>query len=476
MKATYLLAWLTPILLGASLVALAEGRPRSIAGWLRMLGCGTVLGLLLCAIAVGFLGDVVSRRIVSTLLPVMLALAVAAGYLAWRRSPHVANSIAPGPAATRPLILFLIGLLVAHAWLIASEVLLRPPYPWDAWAIWLLKPKAWMLAGHLDPFVGFAQWLADPRSQLRTADAWNYPEAIAHMGIWFTQAWGEWNAISVTVAWAVVWVALLCGCYGQLRALGLPSDRAMVAVYALGSLPLVNAHAALAGYADIWIATVLAFASLEWLRWLESRRRGHLALAIAFGVLLPTIKLEGGIWLLILASSAIYAELPQHLRRIALVLSPLIGAAAVLAYLLHWPWVGPAFDALGLHADTGVLLDHAPAVIGAAVTGLFAQYNWHLLGFGVLLTLALRWRVLLRSAPLRAFGLFVLLGCAFLFVLFVLTPVGRWAESYTVVNRLGMQMVPSMLVFAAMLWRDALPKSSSADVAPCMVAIDSSGR
>ena len=41
----------------------------------------------------------------------------------------------------------------------------------------------------------------------------------------------------------------------------------------------------------------------------------------------------------------------------------------------------------------------------------------------------------------------------FLFALFVLTPAGKWAETYTAVNRLSLQIVPAVLVFAALLWR-----------------------
>jgi hypothetical protein len=67
-----------------------------------------------------------------------------------------------------------------------------------------------------------------------------------------------------------------------------------------------------------------------------------------------------------------------------------------------------------------------------------------------------------RSSPLRALGLFLLLGCAFLFALFVLTPAGKWAESYTAVNRLSLQIVPAMLVFAALLWREPVIAEASA--------------
>jgi len=105
-------------------------------------------------------------------------------------------------------------------------------------------------------------------------------------------------------------------------------------------------------------------------------------------------------------------------------------------------------------ASAARLAARAPAVVAATATGLFAQYNWHLFWFAVPLTLLLRRHVLAGSPALRTFGLFLLLGCGFLFVLFVLTPAGRWAESYTVVNRLGLQIVPAMLVFAALLWRE----------------------
>jgi len=40
MTLVYLLAWLTPFALGASIVALFDGRPRAFADWMRVLGCG----------------------------------------------------------------------------------------------------------------------------------------------------------------------------------------------------------------------------------------------------------------------------------------------------------------------------------------------------------------------------------------------------------------------------------------------------
>ena len=472
MSFTYLIAWLTPLLLGSGIVALLAGRPRTFSEYASTFGCGFVLGVLLCGLAMAPLGRIEVDRIVPSLAAILLPVGI--GAWAWVLLRAVPNGVAARPERMRlhPLLWALLVLLAVHAWLMFDEILLRPMYPWDAWAAWLLKPKAWMLGGHLDRFVGFDAWLADASGKLRTAQTWSYPETLGRAAIWFASAWGEWNAGVVGAIWFALWIALSAGCCGQLRALGLPRDRALVATYALGSLPLINVHVALAGYADLWIATLLAFACLAWMRGLETGARGHYALAVLFAAMLPLVKLEGRIWLVILGGTMIYARMPSRFRRVALALAPVIGGGVVVAYLLRWPLIAPALDRIGLTADADVLLTHAPAVIGAAAEGLFSQYNWHLFWFAVVLTLALRFGALRASPALRILGLFLLLGCGFLFALFVLTPAGQWAESYTAVNRLSLQIVPAMLVFAALLWREpsaalvATPPPRMAEPAP----------
>jgi hypothetical protein len=450
MMLAYAGAWLTPLWLGTGLVALALGRPRGGSAWAGTLGCGFLLGVLACAAAVGLLGRIDVGRIVPALAPPLLLFGAVAWWLAWRRPP----AAVPVAGARMPGVLWILPLgLLVHAALMADEILLRPMYPWDAWAAWLMKPKAWMLAGHVDAFVAFDAWLADASGLLRTAPTAHYPEMLGRIALWFASAWGEWNGGVVGLAWLAAWSALLAGTFGQLRALGLEKGRAVVAAYALGSLPLINVHVALAGYADLWIASVLALACLAWVRWLERRERGALVLALALAASLPLIKLEGGIWLALLLASMVYERMPRPLRRIALWLAPLIGAGVVAAYLLQVPVLTPFLDGIGLSADVPALLRHAPSVIGAAAAGLFAEYNWHLFWFAVGLTLVLRRGNLAGAPALRVFGLFLLLGCGFLFALFVLTPAGRWAESHTAVNRLSLQIVPAMLAFAALLWR-----------------------
>ena len=462
MSAAYLCAWVTRLALGSGIFALRDGRPRTPSGLLRVVGGGFVLGTLATALALFPLGRVAVDAIVPRVAAVLLPLGIGAWAWVLLRARGEPASRVVAARRMHPLTWCLVALLAVHAWLMADEILLRPMYPWDAWAAWLLKPKAWMLGGHLDAFVGFDEWLADASGTLRTAQTWSYPEALGRIAVWFASAWGDWNAGVVGAIWLALWIALLGGAFGGLRSLGLARDRAVIAAYALGSLPLINVHVALAGYAGLWIAALIAFACLAWMRGLETGARGSFVLAALFALLLPTVKLEGAIWLVLLAGSMLYAWMPLRLRRIALVLAPLIGAGVVAAYLLRLALVAPALDRIGLTSDTDVLLAHAPAVIGAAADGLFSQYNWHLFWIAFALTLVVRFATLRQSAPLRFVGLFLLLGSAFLFALFVLTPAGKWAESYTAVNRLSLQIVPAMLVFAALLWREPAPGAATA--------------
>jgi hypothetical protein len=204
---------------------------------------------------------------------------------------------------------------------------------------------------------------------------------------------------------------------------------------------------------------MLGFATLAWLRWRRERDTGQLAVAIACAALLPAMKLEGAIWLLLCVTVATYDILPRRWRRLALA-----GVAAVLMALLfvsridlpvpalgwveitHSRIVVPALGEYAVHFNADALL--------SLLDSLFVQPNWHLLWWlapGIALW---RWRALREDTALRHLGAFVLLGFAFLFFLFTCTDASRWAESYTAVNRLILQLVPAAVTLLALMCRE----------------------
>lgn len=463
-----LVAWLLPLAAGSACwMAL---NPVRGPGWsASAFGIGGVLGLLLTAAvtALAARGDTEHAWIVAA--PWLAGVAVLALVVAIRRC-RLRQPSHGASAANRWLRLLLVvalATLVARGWLMLREILLRPTFPWDAWDAWEVKSKTWFLLGHYVPFVSMAQWLAHPQAPVYTSVAWAYPSTLAWMQVWFASAVGDWNEPMVNLPWFALWTGLLLGHYGQWRALGLDRIRALVAVYALGSLPLLDVHVALAGYADLWLACLLGFAVSAWLRWRRDHDVGQLIVAVVCALLLPAIKLEGAVWLLLGATIAFCGALPRRWRRWCLGI-----AVALLALLLvvgrvvvpvpglgwvtitHSHIVVPRLGEYTLHLHGGALV--------SVLSGLFVQPNWHLLWWiapGIVLW---RWRALRADPALRNLGTFIVLGLGFLLFLFAGTDAARWAASYTAVNRLVLHIVPATITLLAMLCR----RQVSADTGP----------
>jgi len=345
-------------------------------------------------------------------------------------------------------------LLAVRCVLMLDELLLRPLYPWDAWWAWSAQAKAWMQGGILDSFVDPAHWLGQSETMLRTGTAYNYPPLLANLELWYAMGAGGWIEPLVNLPWFGLWLALLCVSYGQWRALGVPRPHAWIGVYALGSLPLINVHVALAGYADLWITAAFACVVLTWVRWLKYQERGQLILALVFLVLMPLVKFEGVVWLLCLGTLMIFAAVPSRLRTLGLVAAVAAsGLFVAVSYLADLAWLRLARDLLS-GANGGRVASRSFDVLRALADGLFLQYNWHLFWFLSVGVIAWRWRRLWHSMPLRLLAGVLALAVLFVLCLFLFTPAAKWAESYTAVNRLVLQLVPLAATLCVLLLRD----------------------
>jgi hypothetical protein len=121
--------------------------------------------------------------------------------------------------------------------------------------------------------------------------------------------------------------------------------------------------------------------------------------------------------------------------------------------ITHGRIVVPALGDYAMHFNADAL--------SSLLNSLFVQPNWHLLWWlapGIALW---RWRALRDDAALRHLAAFVLLGFAFLIFLFTCTDASRWAESYTAVNRLILQLVPATITALALICRDRAPRSAA---------------
>lgn len=232
----------------------------------------------------------------------------------------------------------------------------------------------------------------------------------------------------------------------------------MLLVYGLMSLPLLDAHAALAGYADLWLAAAFGMAILCWLRWIRQRNAGQLLLAAAFALSLPLIKLEGAVWLLILSTVMLLGMLSRRSRWMVfaiLVCALAIGIAlgGFLMPIFGLGWIHLAWGQVTIPA-LGELDLHWRPVGSAMLSGLLTLPNWHLLWYFAPLMIAMRWRVFAADRCARSLGT-LLASCAlFLFVLFFFTDASAWAENYTSANRLILHIVPAVFSLLALLLSD----------------------
>ena len=468
MHPDYVLAWLLPLLVGAGAWWLANGRQRFPGCVAATLGAGWIAGVFAAA---GLLRASAHDDTLAALpqaLPGLLAAGAIIWLLAalrWRlHGAGASEAINDGTASRLPPVLrvlwwLLLALIAARLLMLADEAALRPIFPWDAWSAWAVKPKSWMLLGHADPYVPMSEWLAHPHSAARTAATWNYPELLAWLQVWFASGAGGWNEPLVDLAWSGALLAFALAAYGYWRGAGLHPLTALALVYALVSLPLIDAHVALAGYADLWVAVTLGLATLAWSRWLMTRERGQWLLGVGFALCLPALKLDGAIWLLVFAAVVALDLIPPRWRwrSGAGLLAALAVALALGGFSLPLPGLGWVEIAWGRIAIPGVapfeLTWHA--VGGAMLESLYTLPNWHLLWYALPVLVLVRGRVLLRDHAARMLGLFVLLQLSCLFVLFFFTSAAAWAEDFTSVNRLILQIVPSVFVLVEALVREA---------------------
>ena len=467
-------------------------RDATAGGWPLALGYGYILGLLATTLLVR--AQAAFGLPLNFVGPAMMlaALALAGGGFMWLRTavsnPHPMHKPEDADAGERwrqiLFALLLIGLGVRLIGL-ALEVWWRPLYPWDAWTTWTVQPRVWSELHQLVPFVDAQRWLADVSASVYTLEAWTYPKTVPLLALWPTLAFGAWNETAANLPWIGCVLALGLGFYGQARQWGASALTALIFTWLLLSLPLLNTHVALAGYADLWMAAVFSLAVIAFLQWARDgdRRQGLLAALLALAC--PLIKHEGAVWLLLFPPMLLAARLRGRWLLI------LTGLAAALG--LGWRLTGgvafgiPGLGEFHLTPDLIQVPYLGRFVLGyrgswdPVVMNFLVLANWHLLWY---LALAVAGAVLIggvrRGATRwqRVELVFIVTSLLALFILFFMTDAQRWAEQYTSINRVFLDFVPAFLfciltVFAAP--RDSAPSASSQRVtdpepAPVVVA------
>lgn len=455
---TSVVALAVPVLLGCAWVRLLI--PKATPARLAMiLGHGSLVGLLAITGILRIL-DALDAPLrfssASGLAAVLIALALIIGLLrprpalsaAFMRQAHSWPQLSLGG---RLLVCALVTLLLWRIGVLALEVYWRPLFPWDATMHWATKARVWFEHRELVPFTDGSQWLRAAGEGVYVDRHPFYPPAIPLLQVWMNLALDRWDESLMNLPWLVAFCALGLCFFSQLRVAGLTLPVAVAATYILLSMPLINIHVALAGYADLFLGATFACALMALHNWSVKRERWQAVMALLFAAACYGVKNEGAVWPMTLIPAVAAAFMA---RREAAKLFFLLCLLALFGWLVvpkDWTLAGitlnqlqPTFD---FEALRGVL------------TSVLVHDSWHLFGYLMLTLVPLG--MLISGALTKDFlPLTVALASAvglFLF-LFLFTGFGWAASNYTAVGRLSIQLAPGLAFLGALLYHELLQR------------------
>ena len=480
MRAVAFIAGLTlPWLLGMAAIAAMRGRLRTdgTAGdvaWVA--GAGYLAGAFLLTLWMRLLSIAGVRFGVLPIATPLVVATIALACFAWRRdgaglSAAVRGALqalvtSPGLAGSARLFWrFVVGWLALRFVLLGLAVSWQPLYPWDAWIQWATKARVWYELGQIAPFALPDGWFAANGAAYFDAAPF-YPPTMPLLQVWANLALGRWDDALMNWPWWQIALALVLAVYGGLRRLGTSAVSALVGALVVASLPLANAHVALAGYADLPLAAYFTVATLAFLHWAATRNTSDAVLAIVLVFACTQIKNPGLFWAMTLVPGVLVTLMPRHGLKFA---AAAFGLAVVLLAVLAQANV--ALFNYRLHLD----FDPAWRALGESY---FLLANWNLLWYAAIAVAILAWRQLF-APTLAPLTVVVIAGLLFLFVVFGFTKARAWVIDQTTVNRATLHMAPLVAVFLILGFRAfaaswaathpaPAPRASTADTLPAV--------
>ncbi len=439
------LPWLLGVLLIVRLI------PEPVDGRnTLLLGYGYFIGLLVITLGMRAL-EVLELGLMPLNLW-LLALLPTAVLMLWAKRTGQFNAWRLKPPRLTLETLIIAGLLAFLGWRglgLTLEIIERPLFPWDATMHWATKARVWSEWQQLLPFVSAEHWLSAQDPWLFTDHHPHYPRTIPLLQTWMNaMLGGGWHDRLMNLPWAGAYIALGLALFGQLRLAGINAVVAMLGVYLLLSLPLLNTHIALAGYADVFLGAFYLLAIMAFYQWARCRTLDQAVLALITGIACLMIKNEGLMWLLTLLIGLMALYLRPHRLVLVLAIGLIAGLSALWLLPADWVIAGHQLGALGL--------GFYPAAILPLLSSLFALGSWHLLYWLVVLAVSATLVQCLWSnkhcpeRPLQAVGLALGVAYGLLLLLFTTT---RYADSLpglTSVSRITLHLAPAT-VFVLML-------------------------
>ncbi len=432
------------------------GRPFAVIGYGFFVGWGLLVLVMLGLEALGL-----NQGVIRTTVPLLLLTVL--GLLLTRWVDLAPISQTQGPHGWRSLamtekwaVAVLLALLALRFGTLLTEVLIRPLYPWDAWMNWAPKARVWFEHQWLVPFVSRNDWMAGGSDAgFYTMGNWDHPPAVPLIQLWVAMVAGRWDDALINLPWWFLGVAMVMAVYGQARAAGFSPVTGLVGAYLLVSLPLVSTHIALAGYADLWIGGWMLLGTFSLYLWAVQGNLRQAPFVLVAAIALPLFKTPGLIWGMILIAVLLVARL--RLRTLVWLAVGALVALGVIVLTIGVDIELPRVGRIVLGRDTIVL----PYMRGSGVTmhpvwGAVAGHmqvlgTWHLLwSLAAIVVLAGAWLSLVDRG-VRVVWLVLVLGMAFLFIVFFMTDKYSDAVDGQTLNRALLHVAPVVVILGLIL-------------------------
>ena len=286
--------------------------------------------------------------------------------------------------ATRLAWFALLGWLALRFAFLQSEVMARPPLPWEAWLDTAARGSVWHAWRDIVPFVAANEW-SNGRYLAALPPGHSLPPLL---DAWTAVVAGRFDDTVIHAPWPMFLLSQVLLVYGAIRTSGASAVAALASAALVGTLPLANAHAALGGTAALPLGTYLLTAVVFGSRATGTRAPGDVAVTVAAIAGMLWSSRAGVLWLPVLLpiAMAVFVR-PERMPRLAvgLVAGAVIAASAAARLDPFARGAVPALPSPGM----GVLAEHA-----------LLHGNWHLLAYAALALGVLAWRQ--WSAPALA--------------------------------------------------------------------------
>ena len=420
-----------------------------------VLGHGYLIGLILTTFIIRANSVFeVALSFWSIALP-MVALSLI-GCLGIAMSKHtVSKSVNSRPSQgwEKLLITAFLILIFYRVYTLANEMMLRPLFAWDSWMNWAPKAIVWHNFSELIVFDRPYAWPSDPEKYtLGNWKAWKYPPTVPLIQLWSMFCLGISKHPAVYLPWLVLLLSLGIALYGHLRLARSSALLASMAVYLLFSLPYLNTHVVLAGYADIWLSAAFGLAVFALAEWGENRHWSYGVLIIMLALGATQLKIPG---IVIGAIIAIVLLTPRNIKLRRLL--PVIFILCI-TFLFFIANMGISIDlsSLGRIEVTNESL-HLPYfgsypilfhnVSNKIFESLFLSANWHFLWYLFVIIIAVKVKRGALAKPLSNELLAISLVMAFIAFVFYFTNHFNGAVHFQTLNRAILYLVPAIVFY-----------------------------